>query len=543
MEKKIEHKDETKTGALEGGIEKNVFVDVEKLLEQINNLEDDLYRLKNSDNEKIYNRIDGLIANNKNEIAYLKSRQREQELEIKNRHENVKRLQEQKKAIRREERERQKLYNKLKSDNIGLTKINVSTNKTSNYHPLVKNVEPLIKSKQNQLVNQDEKNRLKNEYRASLFYPDDTEETKLYLAKQTQIAEEQKREQKAQLEKQIDERNNTKTLQISDVEKTLFPDGNLAEMDFAKSNELSEMISKKEKDKFSFVDSIKKSILADIDLIKRVISASYKVVKNENPSLEIIIEKFFKCTDERYKTLKEKIKLFLGCDNLTEFIMKFDSYELEEMIRDYLKGTELSYSIARKNVGEDAAALLKISGKDANLNIPYTKESTIYESSNYLPNKYKIVVQEKLISQNMPLQSKGILFHSNSEIATRLIDSVYLKKYVKDHINDISFYCSYIGSNERLFDGSIVFEKGNFYYAIRKADIRNLQFDLYGNLTGDLIDTIDFDEDNGDRTLKNDNSLNIVVAARNLQLKGEIEPKFIIVHFVIPPSKLEKILN
>ena len=99
------------------------------MLEQINNLEDDLYRLKNLDNEKIYNRIDGLIVNNKNEIAYLKSRQREQELEIKNRHENVKRLQEQKKAIRREERERQKLYNSLKSDNIGLTKINVQTNK------------------------------------------------------------------------------------------------------------------------------------------------------------------------------------------------------------------------------------------------------------------------------------------------------------------------------------------------------------------------------------------------------------------------------
>ena len=55
MEKKIEHKDETKTGTLDGGIEKNVFVGVEKLLEQINNLEDDLYRLKNSDNEKIYN--------------------------------------------------------------------------------------------------------------------------------------------------------------------------------------------------------------------------------------------------------------------------------------------------------------------------------------------------------------------------------------------------------------------------------------------------------------------------------------------------------
>ena len=55
--------------------------------------------------------------------------------------------------------------------------------------------------KQNQLVNQDERNRLKNEYRASLFYPDDTEETKAYFEKQKQIEQQRKQEQKAQLEK------------------------------------------------------------------------------------------------------------------------------------------------------------------------------------------------------------------------------------------------------------------------------------------------------------------------------------------------------
>ena len=131
-----------------------------------------------------YNYIEDLIADNKTEIAYLKTKQREQELEIKNRQENVKRLQEQRKAIRREERERQKLYNTLKSDNIGLTKIDVPTKRVSNFNSLVDSVEPLIKSRQNQLVNQDEQNRLKNEYRASLFYLDDKEETKAYFEKQ-----------------------------------------------------------------------------------------------------------------------------------------------------------------------------------------------------------------------------------------------------------------------------------------------------------------------------------------------------------------------
>ena len=205
MEKAEEQNNVETPFILKGGVEKTVAKRVKKEKQELTDMEEKISGLQNVA-EEMHNYVEELIADNKAEIAYLKTRQREEELEIKNRQENVKRLQEQRKAIRREERERQKLNNALKSDNIGLTKIDVATNKTSNYHPLENKVEPLIKSKQNQLVNQDEKNRLKNEYRASLFYPDDTEETKLYLATQKQIAEEQKREQKAQLEKQIEAR-------------------------------------------------------------------------------------------------------------------------------------------------------------------------------------------------------------------------------------------------------------------------------------------------------------------------------------------------
>ena len=142
---------EEKPPVIKGGIEKNVKIEVPKI--DVSEIEIGLETLLKPKR----NSIEDLIADNKAEIAYLKSKQREEELTIKNRQENVRRLQEQKKAIMRGQRERQKLYNALKSDNIGLTKINVPTNKTSNYHPLENKVEPLIKSKQNQLVNQDEK--------------------------------------------------------------------------------------------------------------------------------------------------------------------------------------------------------------------------------------------------------------------------------------------------------------------------------------------------------------------------------------------------
>ena len=275
MGKNKEQKEE-KVPVFKLGIEKNVEKSEPKIIVQVE--------------KELHNSIEDLIADNKAEIAYLKSRQREQEIEIKNRQENVKRLQEEKKAIRREERERQKFYNSLKREDIGLTKIDVPRNKASNFNPLANTEEPLIKTKQNHLVKEDERNRLKNEYRASLFYPDDEEETKQYYEKQKQVAEKQRQEQKAQLEKQVDARNNAKTLPISDVEKTLFPNGNLAEMDFAMSKELGEKSrinpreTQFEVDKQKLIDKIKNTEI-NIDTLGKI--KIYELIPNIDEYLNL----------------------------------------------------------------------------------------------------------------------------------------------------------------------------------------------------------------------------------------------------------------
>ncbi len=79
-------------------------------------------------------------------------------------------------------------------------------------------------------------------------------------------------------------------------------------------------------------------------------------------------------------------------------------------------------------------------------------------------------------------------------------------------------------------------EDNNKYYAYHNADIHNLKYDAFGNISGDFVDTTDFNKGKTEPIL--------VQKARELQDEGIIEPKFVIIHFVIPRKTVEKeILN
>ena len=482
------------------GIEKNVKIPEPQIIVQVE--------------KELHNSIEDLIADNKAEIAYLKSRQREQELEIKNRHENVKRLQEQKKAIRREERERQKLYNTLKSDNIGLTKINVSTNKTSNYHPLVENVEPIIKSKQNQLVNQVEKNRLKNEYRASLFYPDDKEETKTYFEKQKQIEQQRKQEQKAQIEKQIEARNNVKTLPISDVEKTLFPDGNLAEMDFAKSKELGEKLQLETNELSSQFDvPLDKEMINIVDAINYLRKAKDKLSNEEMAC--VLKEKYFKndnitSTDIKYLIQASKDLERHKLQNViaVNFVQK-DFFEF------------LTHSIRLRETREN----LYMAKKEYYLNTPYAKEHQIFNNCYELEPRLRDYFIEKITQQigaDKLQTTKGIYINSNSQSSKELAKNAYLQKKVHSYINQIK------KGQVIAIDRDMTFKKWNFYYAINNADILDLHINKQGNVDLLVVDTYDFNND--------PDSSDLIKLAREHQDRGDLVPYFIIYHVELPIS-------
>ena len=113
---------------------------------------------------------------------------------------------------------------------------------------------------------------------------------------------------------------------------------------------------------------------------------------------------------------------------------------------------------------------------------------------------------------------------------------------IKEKKDKIKLFCDYNSTGEPISLYSKTSarykenENKNLYYAFNKVDIHNLKYDMFGNISGDLVDITDFNGSKQEPIL--------VQKARELQDAGIIEPKFVIVHFVIPREIfIREILN
>lgn len=207
--------------------------------------------------------------------------------------------------------------------------------------------------------------------------------------------------------------------------------------------------------------------------------------------------------------------------------------DLKEMINDYINGGNLSKWLASKKFRmPDAAELLRLNGKDSNLNIDYTRKADKYNSAYELPEKLRDITISKLESQGLSTDTKGLYFNSDSELSKRIALTPQIIDKIKEKQKEIKLFCDYNSPVEAgvLYPKISVEYKPNqnrnMYYAFHNADIHNLKYDMFGNISGDLIDTTDYN--------KGKNEPILVQKARELQEEGKIEPKFVIVHFVIP---------
>ena len=209
--------------------------------------------------------------------------------------------------------------------------------------------------------------------------------------------------------------------------------------------------------------------------------------------------------------------------------------DLKEMINDFINGGDLSmWAASSEHLGNipDAAGLLRINGRNSNLNIDYTKKAYKYNSAYELPEKLIDITVSKLESQGLSSETKGLYFNSDSELSKRISLTPQIFNLVKAQKDKIKLFCDYNSSSEpiSLYSKTSVEYKQNqnrnLYYAFHNADIHNLKYDIFGNISGDLIDTTDFNAGKNEPIL--------VQKAKELQDEGIIEPKFVIVHFVIP---------
>lgn len=535
------------------GVKENVFnFDLNKIADIVglhsisdkksnNNLEN-FYTKKGYDyattNEKMienqHNYVDDLIADNEAELEHLKLIQQEQKSEIQNRRNNIKMLQKQRKELKKEKLQNEKLYNSLKKDKIGLAKINKTvsnSNLATNLILFKNNDEPLIKKKQAQQVREYELERIKNEKRANLFYgEDDYEEAKEYF--------ENKKLQK-------ENKNILKSQKASfpiDSKNTISNNENIAEMDFEKSkkigDEIRENAETKSFDKYSH----------DLDLLSRAFRQVIKILKDDfsfstdekDMIDEIIKYNLFSTLTFSYFKTKKFITNYINdrCEKvhsyfyISELLEKIPDYELKQMVEDFLFGSEITAAIASSVMGKDASGLLKLSAKNADMKAFYLKDATVYNTADELPNIYKNFIKDKINSQNLSENTSGILFDSNSQIAKRLINNNDFRQVIMNQITPEIFYLFKFYKNDIYiqYKDGVEFTYGNFKYAIRRADIINLKIDIFGNVSGDLVDTTDYNNPIDD--------LKIVKVGYELQKENKIVPKFVIIHFSIPIEKL-----
>ena len=189
---------------------------------------------------------------------------------------------------------------------------------------------------------------------------------------------------------------------------------------------------------------------------------------------------------------------------------------------------------AIKEYGIETAENLYMSKTDSYLNTEYAKQHLVlnnYKSlSGSLKNYFKEKITEQLILQNSSEKYildniKGIYIESSSDSSKRMAKAL---------LNEPDFLKIISENKQNILKGksvesSINFKNKNFYYALGKADIKNIKLNKNGDIILLVTDVYDFNK-------KSDSML--IKAGRKRQEEGKIMPYFIIYDVVIPKDYL-----
>lgn len=438
-------------------------------------------------------------------------------------------------------REKQK-YITSNNKESNLTKINSEkNNNVFKFSPNKKDFEPLVRKKQAKLIEIENKNREKMQNRADVIYGDDETYFKKY--------KKSKKYNYFQMPKQNNKEKNSHMAIENIAEKLIETKKPLLHNDKIDNLELVNSINVELDNGESipitdFVPNLKENLdtalkyplSIDANLLIKVFPKFCDYIyKKYGRNVEaknivklkewaIVINNIFDEKIRLYKNitpLRYAIKLFL------DFTENTQTEELKDMLEMFLDSSNLTSEIT-KLAGLKDADLLKLTAENANLNTKYTKNADIYNSPNELPEKLQPIIKNKLTEQKLSLNSKGIIFNFDSEIAQRVTQNSDFKKFIKNNIDKIpSCY------ENKDFNSSMQFTDKDFnmYLIFRNVDVIDLKRDIFGNITGYILDTTDYNEND---------SMNLVKAARRLQEQGKIEPLFVLVKFYVRTNNNER---
>ena len=262
------------------------------------------------------------------------------------------------------------------------------------------------------------------------------------------------------------------------------------------------------------VESIPSVVLQQFEHAENNIKKNIKEAKNTKikaESLEKNIEKVLKNSE-----IKEVSKL--------QFELKLLSENVDNLGREVLdRGIQVGGAFLHQS-----DALWKLSYSKFTDGLDYVEQNgKVYESVDGLgDSKIKNFVKTKIQKQFQANDSRGVVFHSESELSKKINTSFALKKLIKNNKSQLI-------KNASIPDTSLNFGLMNLdlYNAIHRADIVDINIDDNGDFNAKVIDTYDF----------NPNSRNpLVRAAGHYQNADKIENYYVIVNIKIPAKEWQK---
>lgn len=180
--------------------------------------------------------------------------------------------------------------------------------------------------------------------------------------------------------------------------------------------------------------------------------------------------------------------------------------------------------------GVDADENLHMALADTYLDTPFARQHKVFNSVSEVSPFLRGFVEYKIESQlgrAYVNEIKGIFIDNDSEASKRLAKNSDIYKYVRENKD-------YLSSFGTIKKGSIQFTDTNFYNAIGKADIIDMNVNSNNEITFYVVDTYDF----------NANSTNpLVRAGRINQEYGRLIPYFIIYSVKIDRNTSERYLR
>ena len=350
---------------------------------------------------------------------------------IQQKENDIKSLENQRKLLKQQQLQNQKMINSLNKKPSNLTKINSNFVKPAVSHQPIEQDLSLMKKKKQSAINEDLNRLDKMQNRADVLYGSDDEYYQKYFRQFQNRMDFALHPVQKLYEYNPSNPSASSIPAISDPDKLFFPQGTLADMPLQKKYDLTLYGNE--------INALKKKVNMD---------EKRRLRKPERHSI------------------------------------------LNDIAIDYIHNKYLK-EIANNEYGPETAENLHMSKADFYMNTDYARQHTIFDNYLQVDSDLQDYLKEKIskqIGKDKLLTTKGIYIEADSDSSKRLAEVLGNHSVFKEKINKNEK----VLKNNIHINSSLEFKDKNFGYALGNADILDMHINKNGELDLLIADTYDF---------------------------------------------------